>query len=99
MRKSIFLGVALVFIWLSAASAQTWVNPYTRKDGTHVEGHYRSSPDSNPYNNWSYPGNTNPYTGKEATGDPNRYLERYQNQNNGNSNPYNTNPYNPYRRR
>lgn len=30
----------------------------------------------------SYPGNVNPYTGKEATGDPNRYLERSNNQRN-----------------
>jgi hypothetical protein len=81
MKKAILLTVALVVTWLSVANAQVWVRPHTRKDGTHVEGHYRSRPDSNPYNNYSFPGNTNPYTGREATGDPNRYLERYNNQN------------------
>jgi hypothetical protein len=91
------LALALVITWLSVAVAQTWVRPYTRKDGTYVDGHYRSNPDGNPYNNWSYPGNVNPYTGRQGTGDPNRYLEQYQNNNNGNfgSDPYN----NSYRRR
>ena len=36
-------------------------------------------PDGNPYNNWSFPGNTNPYTGKTATGDPAAYLRGYYN--------------------
>jgi hypothetical protein len=56
------------------------VRGYYRKDGTYVAPHYRSSPDGNPYNNWSFPGNTNPYTGKTATGDPSTYLERHQRQ-------------------
>jgi hypothetical protein len=96
MKKAILLAVALVITWLSVADAQVWVRPYTRKDGTHVEGHYRSRPDSNPYNNYSFPGNTNPYTGREATGDPNRYLENYRNRSDSNSGGYN--PYSPYRR-
>jgi hypothetical protein len=81
MKKTIFLAGALILGWLSVAAAQVRVKPYTRKDGTQVQGYYRSNPDGNPYNNWSYPGNVNPYTGKEATDDPNRYLEQYQNRN------------------
>ncbi len=52
----------------------------------------------NPYNNWSYPGNVNPHTGKQATGDPNRYLEQYQNRNGSGYDPHSNNPttYNPY---
>jgi opacity protein-like surface antigen len=80
MKKLTLLAIALIFGWLSVAQAQDWVGPYTRRDGTQVQGYYRSSPDSNPYNNYSYPGNVNPYTGKQATGDPNRYLERYNNE-------------------
>lgn len=57
--------------------AQVKVKGYYRKDGTYVRPHYRSSPDGNPYNNWSYPGNTNPYTGKTATGNPDTYLKNY----------------------
>lgn len=67
----LLLGVAL------PAEADVWVNGYTRKDGTSVRGHYRSSPDGNPYNNYSYPGNTNPYTGVRATGNPSTYLNNY----------------------
>ena len=96
MKKLPLLVIALIFGWLSIAQAQVWVDPYTRRDGTQVQGHYRSNPDGNPYNNYSYPGNVNPYTGKEATGDPNRYLEQYQNRNNSGSNgqsPYQLNPY------
>ena len=50
---------------------------YYRKDGTYVRSHYRSAPDGNPYNNYSYPGNTNPYTGEVATGKPSTYLKNY----------------------
>ncbi len=57
------------------------VKGYYRKDGTYVAPHMRSAPDGNPYNNWSYPGNTNPYTGKVAPGNPETYLENYYNRN------------------
>jgi hypothetical protein len=73
MKKITLLAVALVMAWLGVAQAQVLVDPYLRRDGTYVDGHYRSNPDGNPYSNWSYPGNVNPYTGKQATGDPNRY--------------------------
>jgi len=43
------------------------VRGYYRKDGTYVQPHYRSAPNSNMRDNWSYKGNTNPYTGKEGT--------------------------------
>jgi hypothetical protein len=64
-KKSLFLAAVLILGWFSIAMTRVWVNPYTREDGTHVEGHYRSNPDGNPHNNWSYPGNVNPYTGKQ----------------------------------
>lgn len=53
------------------------VKGYFRKDGTYVQPHVRSAPDSNPYNNYGFPGNYNPNTGRTSPGDPNRYLERY----------------------
>jgi hypothetical protein len=46
------------------------VKPYTRKDGTHVEGHHRSAPDRSKSNNWSSKGNVNPFTGKPGTNKP-----------------------------
>ena len=64
--------------------SQVYVEGYYRKNGTYVQPHYRSSPDKSPYNNYSYPGNINPYTGKEATGNPETYLKRYKNRSNKN---------------
>ncbi len=55
------------------------VRGYYRKNGTYVEPHYRSDPDSSPYNNWSYPGNINPYTNKIAPGNSSTYLDNYRN--------------------
>lgn len=53
------------------------VKGYYRKDGTYVKPYSRSAPDSNPYNNYGFPGNYNPNTGKITPGDPDKYLERY----------------------
>ena len=60
---------------------QVHVKGYTKKNGTYVQPYIRSTPDKNPYNNYSYPGNTNPYTGKVATGNPETYLNRYYSKN------------------
>ena len=78
MGKTILLSVALSLTLLSVADAQVRVRPHIRKDGTYVPEHFRSQPDSNPRNNWSYPGNINPYTGEEGRGDPYRYLDQYR---------------------
>ena len=43
------------------------VSGYVKRDGTYVQPHYRTSPDSIKTNNWSYSGNVNPYTGKVGT--------------------------------
>ena len=65
--KSLILSLALTLI---PASTYAWgddvhVDGYLRKDGTYVQPHYRTAPDDNPYNNYSYPGNTNPYNSKQ----------------------------------
>jgi hypothetical protein len=52
------------------ASAQVYVQGYTKRDGTYVAPHYRSSPDGNSHNNYSTRGNVNPYTGQEGTKSP-----------------------------
>ncbi len=57
------IGLSFLLVNIGFALAQdVWVNPYYRSDGTQVQGHYRTRPDSNPYNNYSTYGNTNPYT-------------------------------------
>ena len=75
MRR--LLAVLALVMLPAVAAAQVYVNPYYRNDGTYVQGHYRSRPDSNPYNNYSYPGNINPYSGERATGNSNTYLNNY----------------------
>ena len=53
--------------------AYFWVNSYCKSNGTCVQGHYRSNPDGNFYNNWSTYPNVNPFTGKRGTRRTPRY--------------------------
>jgi len=73
----------------------TGTEPYTRKDGTYVAPHYRSSPNDTKMDNWSTRGNTNPYTGQPGTRDPygNSYGTSPYGNNSYGSNPYGNNPY------
>lgn len=53
------------------------VKGYFREDGAFVKPHYRSSPDADPYDNYSFPGNKNPYTEEVSGGNKEAYLKRY----------------------
>jgi hypothetical protein len=66
--------IALLFVG-TAIARDVYVQPHVRRDGTYVQGHHRSAPDGNPYNNYSTEGNVNPYTGQPGTVNP------YQSQN------------------
>lgn len=66
--KYLILAVALAST--SAIARDTYVQPYVRSDGTVVQGHYRSAPDRNPYNNYGTQGNVNPYTGQAGHTNP-----------------------------
>lgn len=80
MKKVAFVVLAVFIFLLPIISyAAVYVHGYYRSNGTYVAPHYRSNPDGNPYNNYSYPGNTNPYTGVTATGNPDTYLKNYYN--------------------
>jgi hypothetical protein len=59
------------------ADNPVFVPDYFRSDGTLVKAHLRSHPDHSPINNFSYPGNLNPFTGEVASGDPMAYLSHY----------------------
>ena len=48
------------------------VKGYYRSDDTYVQPHYKSTPDGNPDNSYSYPDNIDP-----DTGNPDTYLNRY----------------------
>jgi hypothetical protein len=84
--KRIILVLAVVVLGIPfTADAQVWVNGYYRDDGTYVKGHYRSSPDGNPYNNYSFPGNYNPNTGEVTSGSVEAYLRNYYEDSDGES--------------
>jgi len=77
IRKLLSVLTLILLISLLANAEDVKVRGYYRSDGTYVRPHYRSKPDGNPYNNWSYPNNINPYTGRIAVGKPSTYLFHY----------------------
>ena len=92
MNKQLLAAAALVAgLGAGAAVADTYVNPYSRSDGTYVQGHMRSDADGDRSNNWSTRGNTNPYTGQAGTRDP--YSSSYNSPRGGASGLYGTDPY------
>lgn len=63
----------LLAAFAAQATAQTYVAPHVRSDGTFVQGHVRSAPNSTSSDNFSTRGNVNPYTGQAGTvHNPNR---------------------------
>jgi hypothetical protein len=87
MLTKFAFGVLASLLALTAAAqaADTYVRGYTRSNGTYVEPHMRSAPDSTVNNNYSTQGNINPYTGDAGTRPQNPYepMQPYQ-------------PYQPY---
>jgi len=71
MKAVLSLLAVLVFL-VTVAEAQVGVGGYFRKDGTYVAPHQRSLPNSTIKDNYSYPGNFNPNTGRITPGDPYR---------------------------
>ena len=55
----------------------TYVRGYYRSSGTYVRGHARTCPDSRITNNYSYPGNYNPNTGRISSGSRSSYTSNY----------------------
>ena len=84
MKKIMGLTAALVLFGFAQADAD-YVRGYTQRDGTYVAPHQRTSPDHNPYNNYEFPGNYNPNTGRTTPGNADTYLERYNNHDLGRS--------------
>lgn len=63
MRTLICTLAVLTAFTIPVKAQDTYVEGYYRQDGTYVQPHYRSAPNSNPYDNYSAQGNINPYTG------------------------------------
>ena len=94
--KSMLALMVFLLVMLPSLLDAGQVRGYHRRDGTYVAPHQRSNPDSNPYNNYNYPGNYNPNTGQITPGNPDTYLDRYNNKERSGSDRYE--PLNPYRR-
>ena len=75
--KTTLLALALAALTVPAlAQSQHYVQPHVTRNGTFVQGHMQTNPDSNPYNNYSTQGNVNPYTGQQGTVDPYQQQQR-----------------------
>lgn len=68
MRSLLAKFALLLVLGCSGLSAaDVHVRGYTRSDGTYVQPHYRTAPDSTKSNNYSTYPNVNPYTGQTGT--------------------------------
>ena len=89
-RIAYLIGTLCIFLMIAGTSfaGDVYVRGHYRSDGTYVQPHYRTAPDSNPFNNYSSRGNINPYTGKRGYKNP--YSSPYY------SAPRATSPYSSY---
>jgi len=72
------IAVATLLSCLAFASfADEYVNGYFRKDGTYVEGYFKSNPNTTNKDNYSTQGNLNPHTGIEGTRAPDYSSQAY----------------------
>jgi hypothetical protein len=71
--QKLLLTLLMLLGMFSLAFSDTYVKGYTKSNGTQVQGHYRSSPNSTRNDNYSTKGNVNPYTGVAGTKPANNY--------------------------
>lgn len=66
--RTLFITIVFTLICgVLTINAQTYVNGYYKKDGTYVQGHYRSDRNDTNHDNYSTYGNTNPFTGSSGS--------------------------------
>lgn len=61
MKK--IIGLLLVFLSLASVCYAEYVRGYIKSNGTYVSPYYRSDSNNTVTDNYSYKGNSNPYTG------------------------------------
>jgi hypothetical protein len=65
--KTLRTIAAIICIGISGATySDTWVDGHYKRDGTYVPGHFRSSPNTTNWDNYTTQGNRNPYTGESG---------------------------------
>jgi hypothetical protein len=72
IMKFIKILLSTVVLLVSFGSIAAYVSGYTKSNGTYVQPYYRSDRNSTVKDNYSYSGNTNPYTSKVGT---NKYYD------------------------
>jgi hypothetical protein len=79
MKKLLFFAGFLAIVGTALAQSSVYVRPYLKKDGTLVQGHFRSAPNETVFDNWSVYPNINPYTGELGTKNPwTEYLKQLE---------------------
>lgn len=69
--RIVVLAAALAALATPALAQSSYsTRGYVRSDGTYVQPHRSTAPDSSTYNNWSSKPNVNPYTGQQGTRNP-----------------------------
>ncbi len=96
ITTSTLVLIALTLISTNA-SADKYVGGYTKKDGSYVQGHYKSDSDSNRYNNKGSQSNGGSQrdeysSGTGATNKSNSSWGYRDNDGDGSSNPYDRRP-------
>jgi hypothetical protein len=96
-RTALIISSLFIAICSTQASADKLVNGYTKKDGTYVQGHIKSSPDSKRYNNkgsQTYGGSQRDEysSGLGATNKSNSSYGYRDNDNDGMSNSFDSKP-------
>lgn len=77
IRAVVLFLLTVTLVEAALAGGRVSVRGHFRRDGTYVQPHYRTAPDSTVLNNYSYPGNYNPNTGEISGGDPYKSLRSY----------------------
>ncbi len=68
---TLLFAILLISGWNSVfAQSDIFVDGYFRKNGTYVQPHFKTAPNSSMFDNYSTKGNFNPYTGKPGWVDP-----------------------------
>lgn len=65
--KTLVFALFAILVSNASLAATHSVKGYTKKNGTYVASHRKTTADHSKANNWSTKGNTNPYTGKKGT--------------------------------
>jgi hypothetical protein len=70
MKYTMILLAALAALAARNATADEYVQGHIRRDGTYVEGHWRTERNDTKTDNYSSKPNVNPHTGQRGSVDP-----------------------------